>query len=116
VESDRNDAKPAAPGCVTPTKLSLVRIEAMLAGGGQIMLGTMRPVQGAAVAHDGNKTLAMLRRRPDETVAQLLNRLDEAIGEAKATGQPVDEINNSPDATYKVNSPSLGRGVNAARK
>lgn len=70
-----------------------------------------------AVAHDGKKTLAMLRRRSGETVAQLLNRLDEAIGKAKATGQPVDEINaTSPDATYKVNNPSLGRRVNTARR
>src|SRR5437870_5024211 len=35
---------------------------------------------------DDGKTVAMLRRRPDETVAHLLIRLDEAIGKAKATG------------------------------
>jgi hypothetical protein len=116
VESDRNDSKPAAPGGVAPTEPSLARIEAMLGGDGQIMLGTMQPVHGAAVAHDGKKTLARLRRRSGETVLQLLNRLDEAIGKAKATGRPVDEIDTSSDATYRVNNPSLGRRVNAARR
>jgi len=100
-----------------PPEQSVTRIEVMLDGGGQIMLGTMQPIHGAAVAHDGKKTLAMLRRRPGETVPQLLMRLDEAIGKAKATGQRVDEINaNSPDATYEVANPPPGRRVNAARR
>ena len=54
----------------------LAHLEALLDDGGQIMLGTVRPIVGAAVAHDGRQTLAMLKRRPDETVEQLLQRLD----------------------------------------
>jgi len=74
------------------------------------MMGTMQPIQGAAVAHDGKKTVAMLRRRPNESVAQLLARLDEAIAKAKATGEPVDEINTqSSNETYRVANPALGR-------
>jgi len=44
------------------------------------MLGTVRPIAGAAVAHDGKQTLAMLKRHPGESVELLLHRLDDAIG------------------------------------
>ena len=57
------------------------------------MVGTVAPIRDAAVAHDGKRTLAMLRRRPHEAIADLLARLDTAIGTAKATGTRVDEIN-----------------------
>lgn len=66
-------------------------------GGGQIMVGTVPPIRDAAVAHDGKKTLAMLRHRPHEAIPDLLARLDVAIGIAKATDTRVDEINR-PDA------------------
>ena len=39
-------------------------IEALIHSGGQVMIGTMQPIRRAAVAHDGNKTLAMLRCKP----------------------------------------------------
>ena len=68
-------------------------IQQIIESGGQIMLGTVAPIRGAAVAHDGKKTLAMLRRRPGETVPELLARLDAAIVTAKSTGTRVDEIN-----------------------
>jgi hypothetical protein len=61
--------------------------------GGQIMLGTVKPLAGAAVAHDGKKTLAMLHRRAAEAVADLMIRLDAAIATAQYTGSRVDEIN-----------------------
>jgi hypothetical protein len=115
VEHRRKGTRAAAPGRIAPSPESLARIEAILDAGGQIMLGTLPPVEGTAVAHDGKKTVAMLRRRPNETVAQLLARLDDAIGKAKATGQRVDEINvSSPTETYEVANPVLGRRVNAA--
>jgi hypothetical protein len=59
------------------------------------MVGTVAPIRDAAVAHDGKKTLAMLRRRPHEAIPDLLARLDAAIGTAKATGTRVDEINSA---------------------
>ena len=59
------------------------------------MVGTVAPIRNAAVAHDGQKTLAMLRRRPHEAITDLLARLDAAIGTAKATGTRVDEINTA---------------------
>jgi hypothetical protein len=67
--------------------------DAIIDGGGQIMVGTIAPIKGAAVAHDGKKTLAMLRRRPHEPIPELLARLDAAIATAQSTGCRIDEIN-----------------------
>jgi hypothetical protein len=81
----------------------LRHIAAVLDSGGQIMLGTVKPISGAAVAHDGRKTLAMLQRRPTEAVADLLLRLDAAIAIAKSSGTRVDEINKpSSDVSYEL--------------
>jgi hypothetical protein len=81
----------------------LANIQAIIDGGGQIMVGTVAPIRGAAVAHDGGKTLVMLRRRPREAIPDLLARLDAAIATAKATGSRVDEINTSTsDRRYEL--------------
>lgn len=93
-----------APGGVTdaPTATGHAHIEALIHGGGQIMIGTMQPIRRAAVAHDGNKTLAMLRCQPNESLAAILLRLETAIATAKASGQRVDEINRpGADRTYE---------------
>ena len=109
----RRSAGPiAAPSGVTRPS-ALANIDAVIVGGGQIMLGAMRPIDGVAVAHDGHNTLAMLRRRPDETVQQLLERLDTAIGTALAGGRRVDEINRSSDERYV---PQPGGSVKTASK
>lgn len=84
---------PTAARGVTSHPGALTHIEALLDDGGQIMLGTVKPIVGAAVAHDGRQTLAMLKRRPGETVEQLLQRLDRAVYTAVDTGLRVDEIN-----------------------
>jgi hypothetical protein len=81
----------------------LAHIQAVVDGGGQIMVGTIKPIKGAAVAHDGTKTLAMLRRRPHESVPALLARLDAAIATAQSTGVRVDEVNTpSSDKCYEI--------------
>jgi len=69
------------------------RIESVIRSGGQIMIGTIAPIIGAAVAHDGKNTLAMLRRQPQETLPHLLQRLEAAIVVAQVTGKRVDELN-----------------------
>src|SRR5512147_1072820 len=80
-----------------------LHIQAVIDGGGQIMVGTVAPIRGAAVAHDGKKTLAMLRRRSGEALPALLGRLDTAIATAKSTGSRVDEINDpSSDRRYEI--------------
>lgn len=92
MERRRPDRAAAASGGVARPQ-ALAQIEALVAAGGHIVVGTMDPIQGAAVAHDGRNTLAMLRRKPAESVTDLLVRLDTAIGTAKTTGKRVDEIN-----------------------
>ena len=67
------------------------------------MVGTIAPIKGAAVAHDGKKTLAMLRRRPHESLPALLIRLDTAVATALTSGSRVDEINTaSSDKRYEI--------------
>jgi len=67
------------------------------------MIGAIAPIHGAAVAHDGGKTLVMLRRRPREAIPDLLARLDAAIAIAQSTGSRVDEINTaSADRRYEI--------------
>ena len=94
---------PAAARGLTRYTGPLAHIEALLDDGGQIMLGTVKPIVGAAVAHDGRQTLAMIKRRPDETVEQLLQRLDRAVYTAIDTGARVDEINQpKSDVRYEL--------------
>ena len=120
MEPRRKGASAATPGGVAPAKAAhsegaLAHIEAVISAGGQIMLGTIAPVHGAAVAHDGHKTLAMLRRRPNESAASLLDRLNAAIATVQKTGSRVDEINDpTHDERYAVANPTLGPTVNTA--
>jgi hypothetical protein len=46
-----------------------------------------------AVAHEGRNTLAMLKRRKGESLAQLLSRLNLAIARAQTDDIFTDEIN-----------------------
>lgn len=92
-------AAPAPGGAHEARPARYPHLEAVIAAGGQIMIGTVRPIRNAAVAHDGKKTLAMLRKRPHEPLAELLLRLDAAIASAHATGQRVDEINTPASNT-----------------
>jgi hypothetical protein len=75
-------------------------IQQIIESGGQIMLGTVAPIRGAAVAHDGRKTLAMLRRRPGEAIQALLARLDATIATARSSGSRVEEINDRASDTH----------------
>lgn len=69
-------------------------ISALLDGPeGHITLGHMPPIEGAAIAVNNQTLLASLVRRPDESFAELLQRLDEAIGKAVQEGTMTNEIN-----------------------
>jgi hypothetical protein len=57
------------------------------------VIGYMEPVGAVAIAAEGRQTLAMLRRRKDETFKQLLARLDLAIASATIDDVYVDEVN-----------------------
>ncbi len=73
--------------------MNLPNIEALIECDGQINIGYHQPVGCIAVANDESNTLAMLKRRPKESLADLLNRLDLAIECAIETDNVVDEVN-----------------------
>ena len=60
---------------------------------GEITVGVLEPVGCVATAVDGHDCLAMLVRRDGETLAQLLTRLDLAVGLAFAEDIFTDEVN-----------------------
>jgi len=63
---------------------------------GGISIGIIPPLKECiAVAHEGRNTLAMLKRRKGESLAQLLSRLDLAIARAHTEDVFTDEINQS---------------------
>jgi hypothetical protein len=65
---------------------------------GQITVGVIRPMGCVAIANDAHQSLAMLVRRKGESLPQLLERLDLAVGKALHEEIYTDEINN-PSAT-----------------
>lgn len=86
-----NASIPAASG-----QLDLPTLEAFIVDGGQISIGKIRPIRCAAVANDDHQMLAALKRRPGETLIQLLVRLDAAVHLALEEEQFTDEINDRP--------------------
>jgi hypothetical protein len=73
----------------------LGNINFLVENGGEISIGRLGPVRCGAVATDEDNCLAMLNRRPGETLYQLLIRLDQAIDRAWKDDEFTDEINGS---------------------
>jgi hypothetical protein len=59
---------------------------------GQVTIGEIPPIRCAALAAIGKKVHVALVRQSNETVDQLLMRLDAALGTALASGTPIDEV------------------------
>ncbi|MDZ7768569.1 MAG: hypothetical protein U5K38_05625 [Woeseiaceae bacterium] len=76
---------------------SLPNLECLIDGEGEITIGRVGPVHCAATASYEHDALAMLVRRDDETLEQLLIRLDRAIEMAQEEDAFIDEINNGMD-------------------
>lgn len=76
---------------------SLPNIESLIDGGGDVTIGRVGPIACAATAANEHHSLAMLVRREDETLEQLLMRLEAAIEKALEEEIFIDEINNGPD-------------------
>jgi len=96
----------AQGGVAAPTgaavDLRLANIAELIESGGQISLGTVYPLRYVtAVANDEHNSLAMLQRKPGETLQQLLARLDAAIGLAWTADRFTDEINSPPPTSRK---------------
>ena len=75
----------------------------MLGGDGQIAIGSIGPIACAAIANDEHNMLAALVRRPEETLQQLLERLDRAVQLAREDEIFTDEI-NAPDIPKPASS------------
>jgi hypothetical protein len=71
----------------------LENIEFLIDGHGDITIGVVGPVRCAATAADEDQCLAMLARRPGESLLELLQRLDAAIADAYENNVYIDEIN-----------------------
>lgn len=63
---------------------------------GEITVGIVDPVGCVATAADEHASIAMLVRRKNETLTQLLTRLDYAIGLALTEDIFTDEVNQPP--------------------
>jgi len=59
---------------------------------GQITIGEIPPIRRATLAAEGKKVRVALVCRDNETVAQLLERLDVSLGKALAENAVVDEV------------------------
>jgi hypothetical protein len=59
---------------------------------GQITLGEIPPIRRAALAAQGKKVRVALVGRDGETIGQLLERLDAALGTAMSDGSVIDEV------------------------
>jgi hypothetical protein len=59
---------------------------------GQITLGEIPPIRRAALAAQGKKVRVALVGRDGETIAQLLERLDSALGKVMAEDAVIDEV------------------------
>jgi hypothetical protein len=79
----------------------LPHIAALIADG-EITVGMLNPMRCVSVATDGHNNLAMLKRRPGETLAQLLTRLDQAIERASTEEIYTDEINPPGSFTFRA--------------
>jgi len=68
-------------------------IEAFVDGTrGQITIGEIPPIRSAVLAAVGKKVRVALLRREKETVAELLLRLDTALGQALSNDTVIDEV------------------------
>jgi hypothetical protein len=68
-------------------------IECLIDGEGTIEVGRLGPFPCAATAVDSSSQLAGLVRRDNETLLELLKRLDTAIGKAWDEDEFTDELN-----------------------
>jgi hypothetical protein len=88
----RAKARKAASGGASAAAM-FENIEFLINGNGDITIGRVASIPCAATAADHDQCLAMLVRRPGESLLQLMQRLDAAIASAYEDGHYIDEIN-----------------------
>src|SRR5258708_6317976 len=90
------------------TAFNLPAIAALIDEGGEITVGAIAQIPCVATATDPDQCLAMLVQRDDESLVQLLLRLDSAVA-AFHTDGPIDEVNPAPPAVEHKRSSSSRR-------
>ena len=74
-------------------KTSLGNIQSFLDNTrGQITIGEIPPIRRAVLAAQGKKARVALVSKDGETISQLLERLDAALGKAMAEDTVIDEV------------------------
>ncbi|MBS1826404.1 MAG: hypothetical protein JST93_13870 [Acidobacteria bacterium] len=90
----RRTTAPSRVGSDAPAQAQfLPNIVALIDAGGDVTVGALYPIKCVASASDSHRCLAMLKRRPRETLSHLLERLDAAIELAEANDTMTDEVN-----------------------
>jgi hypothetical protein len=69
-------------------------VTALLDAFGHVTLGRVEPMAGVAIAANPREVVSVLRRRPKESAAQLMQRLEEALAAVSRGGAPVNEVGN----------------------
>ena len=80
--------------------MKLSNIESLVRGAGSLDIRNPYSIGCIAVAADEDQQLAMLKRRPDESILDLLIRLDQAIEQALEYEEFIDEVNTSDNLAY----------------
>ena len=80
-------------------------VTALLDAGGHVTLGRVEPIAGVAIAANPREVIAVLRRRPGESAAQLMQRLEDALAGVSRGGAPVNEVGNQ----FVLSLPSVGK-------
>lgn len=70
-------------------------IEALIADGGDITIGSIHPIECVATAADASNAVAMLVRRDGETMSALVKRFDKAIGRFCEHDEITNEVNGN---------------------
>lgn len=74
---------------------------------GHITIGEIPPTRSAALAAQGKEVRVALVRRDNETVSDLLLRLDAALAQALANDTAIDEV--LPEIKRRGSHPPRGR-------
>jgi len=90
----KKPTNPSTPSGPADADLVFPNIEWLIEGGGDITVGAIGSIPCAASAADQNICYAMLVRRKDESVLDLLLRLDRSIKVAAADNTTIDEVNS----------------------
>jgi hypothetical protein len=74
----------------------LPTLEAFVTNGeGSVTIGAVRPIPCVAIASDEHNMLVAIVRRPGESLASLLERLEHHLARAIEHDEFVDEINST---------------------